>query len=141
MNPNLEILMVAADRLGPLAHEMVFVGGCATGLLVTDLAAAPVRPTKDVDVITEVATLADYHALAEKLRNRGFTEDQSINAPICRWVAEGVKLDVMPTDPVILGFGSEWYGPALQNAETVELPSGSRIRICFHELVRWIARD
>ena len=35
-DPNLEILKLAVDQLGELVDEMVFLGGCATGLLVTD---------------------------------------------------------------------------------------------------------
>jgi len=35
-SPNLELLEIAAERLRPLLPEIVFVGGCATGLLVTD---------------------------------------------------------------------------------------------------------
>lgn len=38
-NPNLEILMLAVDQLAELADTMVFLGGCATGLLITDSAA------------------------------------------------------------------------------------------------------
>ncbi len=33
-NPNLEIMMLVINRLGDLANEMVFLGGCATGLLI-----------------------------------------------------------------------------------------------------------
>ena len=128
-NPNLEILEMAVDHLGPLADGMVFLGGCATGLLLTDVAAPPIRATQDVDVITEVASLGDYHRLSGQLRKRGFKEDQSPDAPICRWVAAGVVLDVMPTRPEILGFGNEWYQPALDAAVAVELPSGKRIRM------------
>ena len=47
---------MAVDRFGPVADEMVFLGGCATGLLITDPAAPSVRVTMDVDVITEVAS-------------------------------------------------------------------------------------
>ena len=54
-NPNVEILERAVHQLGPLVDEMVFLGGCATGLLLTDVAAPPIRVTQDVDVITEVA--------------------------------------------------------------------------------------
>jgi len=72
VNPNIEILMVAVDKLGPLKDEMVFLGGCATGLLVTDPAAPSVRPTMDVDVITEVTSLGDYYKLSEKLRQMRF---------------------------------------------------------------------
>ena len=41
----------------------MFVGSCATGLLVTEVDAAAVRATQDVDVIAEVLTLTDYYAL------------------------------------------------------------------------------
>ncbi|MHB2040075.1 MAG: hypothetical protein ACYCPX_12545 [Acidiferrobacteraceae bacterium] len=110
---------------------MVFLGGCATGLLLTDVAAPPIRVTHDVDVITEIASLADYHRLSGQLRKRGFKEDQSPDAPICRWVAADVVLDVMPTKPQIqiLGFGNEWYQPALDTAAVVALPSGKSIRM------------
>jgi predicted nucleotidyltransferase len=128
-NPNLQILEMAVDQLGPLADDMVFLGGCATGLLLTDVAAPPIRVTQDVDVITEVASLGDYHRLSGQLRKRGFKEDQSPDAPICRWVAADVVLDVMPTRPEILGFGNEWYQPALDAAVAVALPSGKRIRM------------
>jgi hypothetical protein len=62
-NPNLQILEFAVERLGELTNEIVFLGGCATGLLMTDAAAPPIRATQDVDVITEVATLAEYHRM------------------------------------------------------------------------------
>jgi len=42
-NPNLELLTDAAKLLEPLLGELVFVGGCATALLITDKAAAEVR--------------------------------------------------------------------------------------------------
>ncbi|MHB8399769.1 MAG: hypothetical protein ACYDCI_12700 [Candidatus Limnocylindrales bacterium] len=128
-NPNLRILEDAVAQLGPLADDMVFLGGCATGLLLTDIAAPPIRATQDVDVITEVASLGDYHRLAGQLRKRGFKEDQSPDAPICRWVAASVVLDVMTTRSEILGFGNEWYQPAFEAAMVVELPSGKRIRM------------
>ena len=41
--------------LRPLLGELVFLGGCTTGLMISDPAAGGVRPTKDVDAITEVA--------------------------------------------------------------------------------------
>ena len=128
-NPNLQILEKAVEQLGVLSDDMVFLGGCATGLLLTDVAAPPIRVTRDVDVITEVASLGDYHRLSDRLRERGFKEDQSPDAPICRWVASGVVLDIMPTSPEILGFGNEWYGPALNAATSIELPSGRLIRM------------
>ena len=55
-NSNVELLTKVAKRLGPLLREVVFVGGCTTALLITDEAAAEVRPTFDVDVIAEITT-------------------------------------------------------------------------------------
>ena len=128
-NPNLELLMLTVDRLGALADEMVFLGGCATGLLITDAAAPPIRGTVDVDAIVQVASHAEYYQLSEKLRVHGFTEDTSDGAPLCRWVAENVILDVMPIDPKILGFGNKWYASAMTNALNVQLPSDRSIRM------------
>ncbi len=121
--------MLAVDHLGELADEMVFVGGCTTGLLITDLAAPPIRATKDVDVIVQVASKPEYYQLCEKLRARGFLEDASESAPLCRWINNTVILDVMPTEQTVLGFGNKWYKPAMKNAELRELPSGSKIRM------------
>ncbi|MCB2182592.1 MAG: hypothetical protein KQH63_11230 [Desulfobulbaceae bacterium] len=89
-NPNLEILEIAVLQLDDLAERLVFLGGCATGLLLTDPAAPPIRVTQDVDVITEVATRAAYYRLSEILRSKGFTEDSSEDAPVCRWKSESV---------------------------------------------------
>lgn len=107
-DPNLEILELAVHQLGELVDEMVFVGGCATGLLISDPAAAPIRATDDVDVIAQVFSRSEYYRLSEKLRQRGFREDDSDDAPLCRWRGDAVILDVMPVDPEILGFGSDW---------------------------------
>jgi len=46
-NPNLRLLADAAKLLTPILEELVFVGGCTTALLITDKAAAEVRPTYD----------------------------------------------------------------------------------------------
>jgi len=47
---------------------------------LTDPAAPEVRPTRDVDVITEVGSLAEYYRLADALRVAGFVEDQGLGA-------------------------------------------------------------
>lgn len=129
LNPNLEILELAIDGLGPIVDRLVFLGGCATGLLLTDLAAPTVRPSRDVDAITEVASLGDYYSLCDDLRAREFQEDHSIDAPFCRWAGHGILLDIMPTDPTVLGSGNEWYAPALACAQDYALPSKRIIRL------------
>jgi hypothetical protein len=128
-NPNVGILLLCMEQLGDLRNEMVFVGGCATGLLITDPAAAPMRITRDVDVIVEIASLVQYYRLSDELRLRGFQEDNSEGAPICRWRTEHVILDVMPTDENVLNFGNEWYPPALEHAQIYEVQPGEIIRL------------
>ena len=98
-----------AEKLRPFLSQVAFVVGCATALLITDPAAAELRITFDIDVIIEVASHAEYARLSKHLRTHGFSEDSSEAAPLCRWVCEGMKLDVMPTDERILGFSNRWY--------------------------------
>jgi len=66
-----------AERLGDLRERVVFLGGAATTLLITDEAAPDVRATLDVDVIVEIGSGPDYYRLGESLREIGFTEDAS----------------------------------------------------------------
>jgi hypothetical protein len=75
-NPNPELLELAAERLRRLLPKIVFVGGCATGLLIDDPAAAPVRGTYDVDVIAEIGSYAEYTVFSERLRALGFKSTQ-----------------------------------------------------------------
>jgi predicted nucleotidyltransferase len=115
-HPNLVRLASAAKKLEPLLDQVVFVGGCVTELLVTDPAAAPVRPTLDVDAIVEIASYAELAALEERLRELGFQHSSKEADPICRWLHAELILDLMPTDSSIFGFTNLWYGPALNKA-------------------------
>jgi hypothetical protein len=67
-------------------------------LLITDESAAEVRPTFDVDVIAEITTYTGYAAFSERLRALGFREDSSKGAPLCCWLIDAIKLDVMPLE-------------------------------------------
>ena len=128
-NPNLAILEIAVEALGDLSDSLVFVGGCATGLLVTRVRANQIRATKDVDVVTRVATIAEYHGIETQLTARGFKPDTSPDAPICRWLKAGVTLDVMPSEPGVLSFHNRWYPLAVTTAQKVRLPSGREIKL------------
>jgi hypothetical protein len=128
-NRNLELLTDAARLLKPLLEELVFVGGCATTFLITDKAAADVRPTFDVDAIAEITSYADYMAFSAKLRKLGFAEDTSEGAPICRWKQATTTLDVMPLDEKILGFSNRWYKSAMDSAQKHDLDRDLRIRV------------
>jgi predicted nucleotidyltransferase len=132
---NTELLARMAEALGLLRERMAFIGGCATALLVTDPAAAPVRATQDVDAIVAVASDQEYRLLGKALRERGFRQTVEEGQPPYRWSFGGMLLDVMPTDEGVLGFSNRWYGMALRSATSVDLRPGLSIRLveptCF----------
>lgn len=132
---NLEMIRHVARDLGDLRDRVVFLGGAATALLITDKASPDVRITTDVDVIVEIASRVDYYRFVELLRARKFTEDVSEDAPVCRWRIGGIVVDVMPTDEEILGFSNRWYSQALRSATTVGIAEEMTIRVvtgpCF----------
>lgn len=125
-DPNIAMVELIATALGDLTQDLVFVGGCAAGLMVTDPGRAAIRATTDVDVIAEVAGIAAYYLLTERLQGVGFRLDPDIT---CRWQCQGVKIDVMPTDESILGFSNPWYPEAIRTSRWFVLPSGNSIRL------------
>lgn len=128
-HPNVVRLRSVAERLGALREELVFVGGAVTQLLITDPAASPVRPTVDVDAIAAVTSRNDYWRVERALRERGFRQDERPGAPLCRWVADGIPLDVMPSEPGILGFASRWSPAAIAGAERISVASDVEVRV------------
>lgn len=97
-DPNVVMLEQVARSLGPeLCSQLVFVGGAAAGLLITDLALPAIRRTDDVDVVTSAEALADYYRFEEQFRSLGFVQDPSPDAHVCRWRVGGVAVDLMPT--------------------------------------------
>jgi hypothetical protein len=67
-NTNQDLLLTIVGKLGPLLDRIVFVGGCVTGLLVTDPGAGPIRATADVDVIANMASTVGFAITDEMLR-------------------------------------------------------------------------
>lgn len=116
-DPNRALFESVVRLLTPVLEELVFVGGCTTGLFLTDPAAGSVRPTKDVDAIVDVASYGGYASLAERLRGLGLVEDTRPGAPLCCWRQNELVLDVMPTDEQVLGFSNRWYPAALATAD------------------------
>jgi len=126
---NLGMIRHVAQRLGDLRDRVVFVGGCATGLFLTDPAMPDVRVTQDVDVIVEICSRRAYYRLEKELRGKGFKQDMGEGAPVCRWRIDQIKMDVMPTQSDILGFTNRWYLPAIKHSISVELEDAVTIRL------------
>lgn len=127
-DPNRTFFESAVRLLAPVLDELVFVGGCTTGIFITDPAAGGIRPTRDVDAIVDVTSYAQYTALSERLRALGLVEDTSDGAPLCRWRKDTLILDVIPTDASVLGFSNRWYPTAIDTAQRLDL-AGEHVRI------------
>ena len=87
-------------------ENVIFAGGCATGLLLTQERPDRIRITEDVDIVAQAVTVHDYHAIEKQVRAQGFSNDVRPNAPICQWVYKNVTPDLMPTVKEILGFAN-----------------------------------
>lgn len=79
------MIAAVATALGDeLLQQVAFVGGCTTGLLLTDeFSKEQVRHTDDVDLIVHVAGYAGISKLQQMLRQRGFSHAQGEEDPIC----------------------------------------------------------
>ncbi len=64
--------------------------------------------------------------LEERIRKQGFENDRKM---ICRWHYEGITVDIMPTDPKILGFSNRWYKEGLTHSIPFNLDKNITIRI------------
>jgi hypothetical protein len=128
---SIAMLERAAEELASFLDEVAFVGGATVVLWITDPAAPEPRPTKDVDLVVEVASRPAWNDFEDRLRANGLRNDSSSQV-ICRWIAgsgdDELLIDVMPTDASLLGFENRWQRPALEHAQTIELPSGQAIR-------------
>jgi predicted nucleotidyltransferase len=127
-DPNLALLVGMVQAMGPLCDQVVFVGGCATGLLIDNAKLMDVRPTEDVDAIVKVATLAGYHALAEQLMQRGFKQTMADNTPPFRWYWNRMQLDLVPLDEKVLGFANRWYRAGFAAAVQTPVADGLVLR-------------
>ncbi|MFT5521411.1 MAG: putative nucleotidyltransferase [Enterobacterales bacterium] len=128
-----KILLETAKALGPkYCKEMTFVGGCTTGLLLTDeFTKEEVRYTNDVDLIVSVLSYVDYMSLTNKLKDHGFKStipEQGENRPICALMLGDLRVDFMP-DRDFLGFYNLWYVDAMKTATEYPLDADTVIRL------------
>ena len=117
--------------LGDFHHRMVFTGGLVLPLYFERRLTLPVRPTRDADAVVACATYLAWSRLQADLGaigTRPVADDPE--APICRMrTVGGYLLDLMPTDPGVLGFGNQWFGQGFEQAIEKGLGDGTTIRI------------
>lgn len=127
---NYELIEFVAEGLGEtFLAEVAFVGGCTTAMLVTDVVVLDdIRFTDDVDLVIELAGISEWQRLTERLAVKNFkiTGEDEVN---CRFRFNDVVVDVMPSDPAILGYANRWFVEGLAKADKFTLPSGLEIQI------------
>lgn len=129
MNENIVRMKAVGLALKDLKQDYVFVGGATVALYATNSElASEVRPTDDVDVIVELATYRGYSELDERLRSLGFQND-ILSGVICRYIIQGIIVDVMPTDPQVIGFSNRWYPDGFATAQEIKLDNETTIKI------------
>jgi predicted house-cleaning noncanonical NTP pyrophosphatase (MazG superfamily) len=124
---NITMLQTVANGLEELKDDMVFVGGSVAELYVDNPAASDIRPTLNVDCVIELSSRTAHAKLEEALRAKRFANDTSQGAPICRWIYQDIKVDIMPTDSNVLGFTNIWYDEGVDNKIIKTLPDGTEI--------------
>jgi len=125
----MQMLQTVAEGISALTKEVVFVGGAIAELYATNPALADIRPTQDVDCVIELNSRKEYSDLEAELRKIGFAHDTSKDAPICRYIYKDIKVDVMPTDPEILGFSNIWYSEGIATSITKTLENKTEILV------------
>ena len=127
---NYELIEFVAEGLGEaFLAEVAFVGGCTTAMLVTDAVVLDdIRFTDDVDLVIELAGIGAWQQLTERLAARNFkiTGEDEVN---CRFRFNDIVVDVMPSDPEVLGYANRWFVEGLARADKFTLPSGTVIQI------------
>jgi hypothetical protein len=126
---HIDNLQIISSALQELNDEVIFVGASVAELYADNPELSEIRPTYDVDCIIELSSYYKYSIMEEKLRRKGFKNDISSNAHICRWSFKEVIADIMPTDEKILGFNNKWYIGGIKVKQQRELPNGNIINI------------
>ena len=65
-------------------------------LYIDDTSAEDVRPTKDIDITMEIASLGELEKIREELIQKGFYQTSEDNV-ICRFRYEDIKVELKTT--------------------------------------------
>ena len=107
---NRGVIKKIAVALGDLNERVMYVGGAVVSLYINDPGADDVRPTKDIDISLEIASLGELEALRQKLNSKGFIQSAEDNI-ICRFRYDDVKIDVMSTKAIGWAPANPWFAP------------------------------
>lgn len=121
MIKNIALIKIVAHALGDLNQGAVFVGGATLPFYIPQKYWPQVRPTEDIDVVTKVIGRMSNWKQDDALREKGFKNDFSQGAPICRWKYNDIIVDIMSIDEKVFGFSNRWYSEGLKNCRVTML--------------------
>jgi len=124
---NLACLRQAAERMGPLREEVIFLGGTVLPLLVNGSTALKIRKSKDVDLLADFQSKNEIYAFEDELWERGFKKKST--GAVCRWVLDDIRIDILPADPDVVGFNNRWCREAMSAFLRVDLGRNLVIKI------------
>lgn len=104
--------------------DPVFTGGATVGLLITDPAAPAPSRTKDIDIVLEIASYAEFAGMEDALRKAGFTQNWLENAPVVAWDWRGFRVDFLPHRSMEMMQSNRWFPYLMDEAEQVEVLAG-----------------
>ncbi len=104
--------------------DPVFTGGGIVSLLITDKDAPQALFTKDVDVVLEIATNPEFHAMEIALEGAGFRRPVGEEAERISWEWKGVRVDSLPNRRITSLPYNRWFLPLMKDAEKVEVLPG-----------------
>ena len=116
-----------AKALGELNERVIYVGGAVVSLYIDDLSAEDVRPTKDIDISMEIASIGELETLRELLIQKGFYQTAEDDV-ICRFRYKDIKVDVMATKEIGWAPANVWFAKGFDTAFTIDL-EGIEIKI------------
>lgn len=125
---NIVRLKAVQNLLLQTGVNFAFVGG-ATVSLYAQRETEEVRPTDDVDVVVEIATYgAAFTKMTEQLLQLGFNPDVESKV-ICRYLYDGLVIDIMPVREDVFGFKNRWYEDGLNNDIDYEIDDQVTVKI------------
>lgn len=109
-----------AQALGAMNERVVYVGGAVVSLYIDDSSARDVRPTKDIDISMEIASIGALEAIREELVQKGFYQSSEDDV-ICRFRYEDIKVDLMATEAIGWAPANPWFASGYRNRITIEM--------------------
>lgn len=117
---SIETIITVAKALEEINKKVVYVGGAAISLYVTESFRDSIRPTEDIDIVLEIASLSDLENLRIALSEKGIKQSYEDDV-VCRFRYKKIKIDVMATKEIAWAPANRWFEKGFQNLEKLKI--------------------